>query len=129
MQQTGTGHYSPIGGFNQVRDLALVLDVARFKYPSYWCDTKRLFESLSEIDQDSQLPRGFVLVSRRLEQRAEICRAGLDYPTIRNFEILLKSLPPAEISDQFVLGLLNNFNEMYRSNLVYYLFELESHPK
>lgn len=50
MGQTGSGHYSPIGGYNQNRDLALVLDVARFKYPSYWCPTTKLFEALSEID-------------------------------------------------------------------------------
>lgn len=47
MHQTGSGHYSPIGGYNAKRDLILMLDVARFKYPSYWCTTSDLFESLS----------------------------------------------------------------------------------
>ncbi|PNH12509.1 Glutathione gamma-glutamylcysteinyltransferase 3 [Tetrabaena socialis] len=31
--QTGDGHFSPIGGYHRERDLVLVLDVARFKYP------------------------------------------------------------------------------------------------
>lgn len=31
--QTGSGHFSPIGGFNEARDKVLILDVARFKYP------------------------------------------------------------------------------------------------
>ena len=31
--QTGEGHFSPIGGYDPASDLALVLDVARFKYP------------------------------------------------------------------------------------------------
>ena len=33
MGQSGGGHFSPIGGYHATRDLALVLDVARFKYP------------------------------------------------------------------------------------------------
>lgn len=43
MGQTGDGHYSPIGGYNKNRNLSLMLDVARYKYPSYWCDTNKLF--------------------------------------------------------------------------------------
>ena len=34
--QTGAGHFSPLGGYCQERDMVLVLDVARFKYPPYW---------------------------------------------------------------------------------------------
>lgn len=29
--QTGTGHFSPIGGYHQGKDMALIMDVARFK--------------------------------------------------------------------------------------------------
>jgi hypothetical protein len=29
--QTGTGHFSPIGGFHESKDLVLIMDVARFK--------------------------------------------------------------------------------------------------
>ncbi len=29
--QTGDGHFSPVGGYNQARDLVLILDTARFK--------------------------------------------------------------------------------------------------
>jgi len=29
--QTGTGHFSPIGGYNEEHDLVLIMDVARFK--------------------------------------------------------------------------------------------------
>jgi glutathione gamma-glutamylcysteinyltransferase len=31
--QTGGGHFSPIGGYHREKDLLLILDVARFKYP------------------------------------------------------------------------------------------------
>lgn len=31
MGQTGTGHFSPVGGYHKGRDMALIMDVARFK--------------------------------------------------------------------------------------------------
>jgi glutathione gamma-glutamylcysteinyltransferase len=34
--QTGIGHFSPIAAYNSKRDVALILDVAKFKYDSYW---------------------------------------------------------------------------------------------
>jgi glutathione gamma-glutamylcysteinyltransferase len=34
LNQTGTGHFSPIGGYHQSRDLVLIMDVARFKVKS-----------------------------------------------------------------------------------------------
>jgi len=40
--QTGNGHFSPIGGYHMERDLVLVLDVARFKYPPHWVSAERL---------------------------------------------------------------------------------------
>lgn len=36
--QTGQGHFSPIGGMLEAQNKALVLDVARFKYPPHWLD-------------------------------------------------------------------------------------------
>ena len=30
--------------------MALVLDVARYKYPPYWCQIDTLFNALSEVD-------------------------------------------------------------------------------
>lgn len=69
-----------------------MLDVARFKYPSYWCDIRQLYQSLSEIDTDSQLPRGFVLVSRKLSTRSEICNVGVDYATVRSLHHALHQL-------------------------------------
>lgn len=31
LNQTGTGHFSPIGGYHESKDLVLIMDVARFK--------------------------------------------------------------------------------------------------
>lgn len=43
MGQTGIGHFSPIGAYHSTKGLALVLDVARFKYPSYWAPIDKLW--------------------------------------------------------------------------------------
>ncbi|MDB4985170.1 MAG: Glutathione gamma-glutamylcysteinyltransferase [Myxococcaceae bacterium] len=44
--QTGGGHFSPIGGYHAQRDLALILDVARFKYPPHWVPAERLWQAM-----------------------------------------------------------------------------------
>ena len=41
--QTGFGHFSPVAAFNERRNMALILDVAKFKYDSYWCSVDTLF--------------------------------------------------------------------------------------
>ena len=41
LDQTGSGHFSPIGGYHAARDLVLILDVARFKYPPHWFSAER----------------------------------------------------------------------------------------
>lgn len=61
--QTGDGHFSPIGGFHPGTNMALVLDTARFKYPSYWCSAKVLYESLMPIDKETGLSRGYFILS------------------------------------------------------------------
>ena len=39
--QAGSGHFSPLGGYNEAEDLVLVLDTARFKYPPHWIKLDR----------------------------------------------------------------------------------------
>jgi glutathione gamma-glutamylcysteinyltransferase len=63
--QTGDGHFSPIGAFHKERDLVLVMDVARFKYPPFWVGLKPLWEAMSELDAETGLPRGFFVISTR----------------------------------------------------------------
>ncbi|CAA6673266.1 unnamed protein product [Spirodela intermedia] len=62
--QTGTGHFSPIGGYHAGRDMALILDVARFKYPPHWVPISLLWEAMDTFDEATGLPRGFMLVSK-----------------------------------------------------------------
>ncbi|XP_027094649.2 glutathione gamma-glutamylcysteinyltransferase 1 isoform X1 [Coffea arabica] len=63
-QQTGTGHFSPIGGYHAERDMALILDVARFKYPPHWVPLSLLWEAMNTVDEETGLQRGFMLISR-----------------------------------------------------------------
>ncbi|KAK4482350.1 hypothetical protein RD792_009503 [Penstemon davidsonii] len=63
--QTGTGHFSPIGGYHAERDMTLILDVARFKYPPHWVPLTLLWEAMGTVDEATGLRRGFMLVSRR----------------------------------------------------------------
>lgn len=63
LQQTGDGHYSPIGGYNKKRDMVLVLDVARFKYPPYWVKVETLWNAMLPIDKATNRSRGYIVMS------------------------------------------------------------------
>jgi len=62
--ETGGGHFSPIGGWHAARDLVLVLDVARFKYPPHWVSLSRLYDAMGTIDVETGRRRGWMLVTR-----------------------------------------------------------------
>ena len=64
LSQTGDGHFSPSGGYHPVRDLVLILDTARFKYPPHWVPLQTLWEAMLAIDKETGLNRGFSLVQR-----------------------------------------------------------------
>ena len=57
--QTGSGHFSPIGGYHAASDSVLVLDVARFKYPPYWVRVPDLWEACTAPDPATGLARGW----------------------------------------------------------------------
>ncbi len=61
--QTGDGHFSPIGGYHQAKDLVLVMDVARFKYPPFWVPLRELYDSMRVVDKETGQPRGYFLVT------------------------------------------------------------------
>ena len=56
------GHISPLGAYDAASDRFLILDVAAYKYPPVWVDAERLFSAMNEVDSDSGLSRGFVVV-------------------------------------------------------------------
>ena len=53
LKQSGEGHFSPIGGYHPGRDLVLIMDVARFKYPPHWVNVSLLFEAMKQIDSET----------------------------------------------------------------------------
>jgi glutathione gamma-glutamylcysteinyltransferase len=65
--QTGSGHFSPVGGYHPARDLALILDVARFKYPPHWVAVERLWQATRPIDPATGRPRGWMVLRRRAQ--------------------------------------------------------------
>ena len=60
--QTGTGHFSPIGGYHAQKDMVLILDVARFKYPPHWVPLTLLWDAMDTIDKATGLHRGYALL-------------------------------------------------------------------
>ncbi|KAJ1502856.1 hypothetical protein HMI56_002472 [Coelomomyces lativittatus] len=64
LQQTGTGHFSPIGGYCAERNEVLILDVARFKYPPYWVSFDLLWEALLACDPVTDSPRGYIVLKK-----------------------------------------------------------------
>lgn len=63
MNQTGTGHFSPIGGYHREKDMVLIMDVARFKYPPHWVPLELLHTAMCSIDEDSGKSRGCLVLT------------------------------------------------------------------
>lgn len=90
--QTGQGHYSPVGGYHPEKDLALMLDVARFKYAPHWVPVETLWYSfpllvyfsaclldlrysMQVLDEETKKPRGYYTLTRSREHRPPaVCR-------------------------------------------------------
>eukprot|EP00467_Chlorarachnion_reptans_P004396 CAMPEP_0114516504 /NCGR_PEP_ID=MMETSP0109-20121206/17364_1 /TAXON_ID=29199 /ORGANISM="Chlorarachnion reptans, Strain CCCM449" /LENGTH=511 /DNA_ID=CAMNT_0001696899 /DNA_START=47 /DNA_END=1582 /DNA_ORIENTATION=+ len=62
LQQSGSGHFSPLGAYDPEGDMVLVLDVARFKYPPHWVKLPILFNAMVPKDPDSGMSRGYSIV-------------------------------------------------------------------
>jgi len=60
LKQSGSGHFSPIGGYHAARDLVLIMDVARFKYAPHWVPLSMLFAAMNTIDSDNGMSRGWM---------------------------------------------------------------------
>nr|WP_301783927.1 phytochelatin synthase family protein [Caballeronia sp. SEWSISQ10-4 2] len=56
---------SPLAAFDATSDSALVLDVARYKYPAVWVPSAQLYAGSQAVDNVSRLSRGLVIVSKR----------------------------------------------------------------
>lgn len=64
--QTGNGHFSPVGGIHVEKDLLLVMDTARFKYPPFWVPVRDMWHAMGELDDEKSgngTPRGYFVIS------------------------------------------------------------------
>jgi hypothetical protein len=59
----GGGHWSPVGAYHPASDSALVLDVARYKYPPVWVPVADLYRAALSVDSASGKARGVLIVS------------------------------------------------------------------
>ncbi|PRP82693.1 hypothetical protein PROFUN_10057 [Planoprotostelium fungivorum] len=64
-----TGHFSAISAYHEGKDMVLVMDTAKFKYPAFWCPVTMLYEAMLPKDRVTNLSRGY-FVLRRSNQRA-----------------------------------------------------------
>jgi len=63
LQQTGSGHFSPIAAYDPVSDQVLILDTARFKYGAHWTKIELLYNAMVPVDKDTGKSRGYFLLS------------------------------------------------------------------
>jgi Phytochelatin synthase len=52
--QEGQGHWSPVASYAPSIDAFLILDVAKYKSPSFWVSTTKLYESMATRDDCGQ---------------------------------------------------------------------------
>lgn len=110
--QTGDGHFSPLGGYHSASDLCLIMDVARFKYPAYWCPVPLLYQALEQKDPITNNTRGFVLLSRAKKHFAEICVSHMDITSLKNL--------PKPVSKDLLLNPTKDFLVI----LLHYFFDI-----
>jgi glutathione gamma-glutamylcysteinyltransferase len=72
--QTGGGHYSPLGGYHATKNLVLMLDVARFKYPAHWMDANRLWQAMQRIDPATNQARGWIVLRPSAGRRTKCAK-------------------------------------------------------
>ncbi len=101
LEQTGDGHFSPLGGYHRGRDLVLVLDVARFKYPPHWAPLALLREAMLPPDPVTGRPRGYLMLRRGAQPDTSICRLTSEPEAFRAVAAELgAALPEAIAAEQ-----------------------------
>jgi hypothetical protein len=76
--QTGTGHFSPLAAYDAQTDSALILDVARFKYPPHWVSIDLLHQAMAE--------RGFAILSPGTDLNSGAPALGSEHCVLKDFD-------------------------------------------
>jgi hypothetical protein len=53
-----------VAAYHAKSDQVLILDVARYRYPSVWVPLRDLWQALRSIDRSSYQSRGLLLINR-----------------------------------------------------------------
>ena len=64
------GHFSPVVAYHPARDLALVLDVSRYKYPPWWAPVPTLWRGIDTFDAFAGRKRGLIVVAASQQMNA-----------------------------------------------------------
>lgn len=96
LSQAGGGHWSPIGGYNEKMDYALILDVAKFKYPPHWVPLDVLYGAMDTLD--GTRGRGWMVVQKYPK---ELTRLKVSSDLIPHLKKVMQPL------DQALLGKTN----------------------
>ncbi|WKX96270.1 hypothetical protein Q1695_012597 [Nippostrongylus brasiliensis] len=75
LEQTGTGHFSPLAAYHAKSDRVLIMDVARFKYPPHWVELSLLQKAMCSIDPVTKKTRGYTKLKLRTNSRPLIAFA------------------------------------------------------
>ena len=59
------GHFSPVGAYDEARDLVLMLDVYKKDYEPMWAPLPRLARAMATLSRKTGEPRGYAMVTRR----------------------------------------------------------------
>ncbi|KAJ3275184.1 hypothetical protein HK104_003943, partial [Borealophlyctis nickersoniae] len=143
LKQSGTGHFSPVGGYNEEEGMVLVLDVARFKifygmgapitglsWNSRFAahDNSSPRESLHPIDVETGKPRGYVILSKDVRRHmrsalSQLSQLTVDRDSWRGLAALLfKGIPerlatldPSQISSpaEFIAFVIETIPDEY----------------
>ena len=62
--QAGGGHIAPLAAFHAPTDRVLILDVARYRYPSVWVPVTDLWRAVRSLDTTSGRSRGLVTIRK-----------------------------------------------------------------
>jgi hypothetical protein len=116
LNQSGTGHFSPIGAYESTRDLVLILDVARFKYPPHWVPLDNLLNAMRSVDPATKQPRGFIVMEKPSSQ-AEVPVVFTINSSIGNSETWSKLAKWLESDKDTLSAMFMEFLADFRLNL------------
>uniref|UniRef100_A0A914VU22 glutathione gamma-glutamylcysteinyltransferase n=1 Tax=Plectus sambesii TaxID=2011161 RepID=A0A914VU22_9BILA len=119
--QSGFGHFSPIAAYDEGSDRALIMDVARFKYPPHWVELSLLYQAMQFINKSTSAPRGYFVMSLlkdtrplflyRLHQNFSIDSKHLNLQ-LTEWHVYLQATP-ADQSDELISAALIKFHELF----------------